>query len=131
MQKSTRAICVALLCAMVALGAFAQSVNFTTGSIAGKVTDTSGAPLPGVTVTTTSLDTGLTRNTYTDKDGVYDFNLLPPGNYKVVAELAGLGSVRMPKTTVLLGSTTKVDLKLAPAVAETITVTAATPIIDT
>jgi Carboxypeptidase regulatory-like domain len=131
MSMRTRSLCVALLCAMVALGAFAQSVNFTTGSIAGKVTDNSGAPLPGVTVTTTNLDTGLTRNTYTDKDGVYDFNLLPPGNYKVVAELAGLGSANVARTTVLLGSTTNANLKLSPQVSESITVTAATPIIDT
>ncbi len=130
MSMRTRSLCVALLCAMVALGAFAQSVNLTTGSIAGKVTDNSGAPLPGVTVTTASLDTGLTRNTYTDKDGLYDFNLLPPGNYKVVAELAGLGSARIGRTTVLLGTTTSANLKLAPQVSETITVTASTPIVD-
>ena len=131
MSMRTRSLCVALLCAMVALGAFAQSGNITNGSIAGKVTDNSGAPLPGVSVTATSLDTGLTRTTYTGKDGGYDFNLLPPGNYKVVAELAGLGSANVARTTVLLGSTTNANLKLSPTVSESITVTSASPIIDT
>ncbi len=131
MEKPTRSLCVALLCVMVALGAFAQSGNLTTGSIAGKITDNTGSPLPGVTVTTTSLDTGLTRTTYSGSDGAYDFNLLPPGTYKIVAELTGLGKTAVPRATVLLGNTTRADIKIAPAVAETITVTAAAPIIDT
>lgn len=131
MRFSFRSFCVALLCVLVTLGAFAQTGSLTTGSIAGKVTDNAGAPLPGVTVTATSLETGMTRSTYTGSDGAYDFNLLPPGNYKVVAELEGLGKSAVPKATVLLGNTTKSDLKIAPAVAETITVTAAAPIVDT
>ncbi len=131
MEKYTRSLCVALLCVMVALGVFAQSGNLTTGAIAGKVTDNTGSPLPGVTVTVTSLDTGLTRTNYTGADGAYDFNLLPPGTYKIVAELTGLGSAGIPRATVLLGNTTRADLKIAPAVAETITVTASAPIVDT
>lgn len=111
--------------------ALAQSVNYTTGSIAGTVRDDLGAGLPGVTVTATGLDTGQTRTTFTGKDGEYDFNLLPPGNYKVVAELPGLGRSNVPSATVLLGTTTRIDLKLAPKVSETMTITAAAPLIDT
>ncbi len=111
--------------------ALAQSVNYTTGSIAGTVRDDLGAGLPGVTVTVTNLDTGLTRTTFTGKGGEYDLNLLPPGNYKVVAELPGLGRSNVPRTTVLLGNTTRADLKLAPKVSETMTITAAAPLIDT
>src|ERR1051326_5701063 len=129
-MKLTRSLFVGLLCTLMSMAAFAQSVNVTTGSIGGKVTDNSGAGLPGVTVTATSLDTGLTRNNVTENDGTYTINLLPPGNYKVAGELAGLGGAHVPKVVVLLGSLTKTDLKLTPSVSEAITVTATEPIVD-
>jgi hypothetical protein len=110
---------------------FAQSVNTTTGSITGRVTDSTGGALPGVTVTATNVDTGLTRNTVTENDGTYLLNLLQPGTYRIDAELAGLGKSSVPRTTVLLGNSTKADIKLSPQVSETVTVTAAAPIVDT
>src|SRR5712691_7430285 len=126
-----RSVLIALLC-MVCCGAlFAQSVNATTGGINGRVTDSSGGALPGVTVTATSLDTGLTRSVATENDGTYTISLLPPGRYRVDVELAGLGKSAVPMVNVLLGNSTKTDVKLAPQVAETITVTAAAPIVDT
>jgi hypothetical protein len=121
----------AVLTVGLASVALAQSVNYTTGSIAGTVRDDTGAGLPGVTVTATNLDTGLTRTTFTGKNGEYDLTLLPPGNYKLLAELQGLGKSEVPRATVLLGTTTRADLKLVPQATETMTVTAAAPIIDT
>jgi hypothetical protein len=121
---------IALVAMFVSTALFAQSVNVTTGSINGVIRDNTGAPLPGVTVTATSTTTGLTRNTTTGNEGSYTLNLLPPGTYRVEAELAGLGKSAVPQVTVLLGSSTKTDIKLAPAVAETITVTATAPIVD-
>jgi hypothetical protein len=127
-----RRIVTTLLCTLVVCSAaFAQSVNYTTGSINGTVRDTAGAGLPGVTVTATRLSTGLIRTTYTDKDGGYEFTLLPPGDYKVVAELPGLGTAEAPRTTVLLGTTTRTDLRLAPQVTEAMTVSGTAPVIDT
>src|ERR1035441_1269432 len=111
--------------------AFGQTVNYTTGSIAGKVSDDAGAGLPGVTVTATNLDTGQTRTTFTEKNGGYDLSLLPPGNYKVLADLKGLGKSDVPRVTVLLGNTTRTDLKLTMQVSEAVTVTAEKSIIDT
>jgi hypothetical protein len=115
---------------LVSMGAFAQSVNVTTGSIGGKVTDNTGAGLPGVTVTAVNLDTGLTRTNTTENDGSFSINLLPPGNYKVSGELSGLGGAHIAHVTVLLGNMTKSDLRLTPSVSESITVTAAAPIVD-
>jgi len=120
----------ALLCIVLASAAFGQSVNATTGGITGKVTDNSGGPLPGVTVTATNLGTGLTRSTTTETDGAYLLSLLPPGNYRVDAELAGLGKAGAPKVVILLGNNTKTDLKLNPTVSETVTVTATAPVVD-
>ena len=56
--------------------AFAQS-QAANGSIEGTVTDSSGGVLPGVTVTVTSLDTGLERSMVTNEKGLYRAPLLP------------------------------------------------------
>ena len=125
-----RSVLIALLCIVCCDALFAQSVNITTGGLNGRVTDSGGGALPGVTVTATSLDTGLTRSVATENDGTYVITLLPPGRYRVDAELAGLGRSSVPSANVLLGNSTKVDVKLAPQVAETITVTAAAPVVD-
>ena len=61
----------------------------TTGRISGAVADSSGAVLPGVTVTVTQQGTGLTRRASTDAAGAYLFVSLPVGTYDVSAELSG------------------------------------------
>ena len=130
MRSKTRTLLILVFCVVFAGSAFAQSTNQTTGGIAGKVTDNTNSALPGVTVTVTNIDTGLTRSTVTETDGAYSFNLLPPGPYRIEAELAGLGKVNVPRVVVLLGNSTPSNLILAPQVSETITVTAAAPVVD-
>lgn len=130
MHRCNRIPAIALLCVIVSAGAFAQSQNITTGGITGVVADASGTGLPGVTVTAVNNDTGLRRNDLTQVDGAYVLSLLPPGNYRVEAELEGLGKSVASNVTVLLGNTTKADLKLTPQVSEQITVTAEAPVID-
>src|SRR5579859_2223232 len=105
-----RTLFIALLAVFLATTMVAQSVNVTTGSIIGVVRDNTGAPLPGVTVTVTNADTGLTRNTFTGNEGAYTLNLLPPGTYRLDAALEGLGKSAVPKVTVLLGNSTKADV---------------------
>jgi hypothetical protein len=130
MSIRIRPIVPALLCAfLVCAAAFGQSV--TTGSIAGRVVDNTGAGVPGATVTATNLDTGLVRTTTTKLDGTYEISLLPPGDYKVAAELQGVGTASVPRTTVLLGSTTRTNMELGLHISEAMTVTAVAPIIDT
>ena len=102
----------------------------TTGSINGVVTDNTGGALPGVTVTVTNTQTGLTRNVVTENDGTFQVPQLPPGLYRVSGELAGLGIAQKDRIQVLLGQSTKADLRISPQVAETITVTADAPVVD-
>jgi len=131
MHSRIRSLFVAMLCIVISVAAFAQSDSATSGSINGKVTDGTNTALPGVTVTATNLDTGLTRTRVTEATGEYTINLLPPGRYRVDAELSGLGKAASPTLTVLLGNSTRADIKLAPQLSETITVTAGAPVIDT
>ena len=81
------------------------------GTIRGTIVDTSGSPLPGVTVTLAGAET---RRTASDARGTYEFRNLPPGPYDVRAELAGFVTLTM-KVTVNAGGTSKVDVRLHPA----------------
>jgi Carboxypeptidase regulatory-like domain len=111
-------------------GAFAQTSS-TTGEIGGRVVDESDAVLPGVTVTATNVNTGLSRTVVTGGSGDYAVGLLPPGTYRVSAELSGFRTATRENVEVLLGTTTTVRLQLAAELAEEITVTAEAPVVDT
>jgi hypothetical protein len=116
-----------LLCAAPAVA------QVQTGSILVKVTDEQGAVVPGVTATISgpALVSGQTSGV-TDAAGVYRFPSLPPGTYSVKLELSGFQSILRPNIVVSVGQTTPVDLALTVAkVAETVTVTGESPVIDT
>jgi len=116
-----------LLAILVPFGAFAQS---TTGSISGTVTDASGSVLPGVTVTATNTATGLARSVVTNDSGHFELLLLPPGLYRTAAELSGFQPVHA-LLNINIGTANTFDVKMKPGVAETVTVTAAAPLIET
>src|SRR5262245_55460217 len=63
---------------------YGQSTN---GSISGTIEDTSKAILPGVTVTATNAATDVVSTSITNEAGAYNFLNLPPGQYKLTAEL--------------------------------------------
>ncbi len=102
---------------------FAQG---TSGTLTGIVTQ-DGTPLPGVTVTVASPNLQGMRSTVTNDSGGYSFGALPPGEYTIRIELAGLQTVtRREQIGLSQNVRADVDLKLA-ALAEAITVTAAAP----
>jgi hypothetical protein len=72
------------------VSAFAQQ---TTGAISGRVLDSQGAAMPGVTVTARNEATGFTRTEASNSDGVYRLAALPVGIYEVKAELPGFTTV--------------------------------------
>src|SRR5215831_11801011 len=86
---------------------FAQTAG--TGALTGKVTDTSGARIPGVTVTATNTETGQERTTATMEDGTYNFALLPPGTYRVKFALAGFKVTEVPSIKVNVTETPVLD----------------------
>src|SRR5512145_2287816 len=65
------------------------SAQLSTAQLSGRVTDESGAVLPGVTVTVTQTDTGFTRNDVTDGNGSYVLSNLPLGPYRLDVSLQG------------------------------------------
>jgi hypothetical protein len=107
---------------------FAQT---DTGAIAGTVTDPTGAVIPGVAITATSVDTGRQLSTVTNSTGNFTIQAVPRGNYNVAASAAGF-SGDSTVVTVTLQDTQTVTFQLQPAGATaTVTVTTAAPLIDT
>src|ERR1700756_634235 len=82
----TLALVVIALTLFAGTSAFAQTFR---GTILGSVTDSSGAAVPGATVTIKNVDTGLVRTVTTSDDGSYAAPELPIGNYSVSVEKAG------------------------------------------
>ena len=104
----------------------------TTGRIVGKIVDSSGAALPGVTVTATSPSLQGASTTVTDGEGNYRFPTLPPGAYMVKTTLSGFKSVEQSNVAVGLDRTVEVNLTMpVAAVEETVRVEAASPVVDT
>ncbi|HKI00838.1 MAG TPA: TonB-dependent receptor [Thermoanaerobaculia bacterium] len=126
-NRSRTWVCaVAVLLAAFGLSgsAFAQT-DVTTSRISGTVEDSSGAPLPGVTVTATNSETGLVQVTVTEEQGFYRVLNLPTGTYTITAELDGFATATAPNVRLLLGSTPSINFTLqSGTVSESITVTA-------
>ena len=118
---------------LLATSAFAQGGGASsTGTINGKVTDASQAVLPGVTVTATSPALLGPQVSVTNAEGSYRFPGVPPGTYTVTFELPGFSTVKNEGIEIRLGftATLNVELKVA-SLQETVTVTGASPVIDT
>jgi len=100
--------------------------------IIGQITDGTGAVLPGVTVTATGPALQVPSIVVvTDERGEYRLTPLPIGVYRVTYELAGFQNVRREGVQLTVGFTAKLDQVMNPgAVAETITVTGASPLVD-
>jgi hypothetical protein len=113
----------------VSLPAVAQGV----GGIGGTVVDTSGAVLPGVTVTLSNPGTiGGNREAVTDAQGTYQFNRLVPGRYGVKAELTGFRPAAQENVVVNADATARVDLRLEIGqLQEAIVVKGESPLLDT
>jgi hypothetical protein len=120
----------ALSLLLAASTAFAQ-VSSTTGSINGRVTDSSGGVLPGVTVTASSPSMQGVRTSVTNENGEYRFPAVAPGTYKLVYELGGFGTVNREGVNVGLGFTATVNTVLNVAtLQETVTVSGESPVVD-
>lgn len=119
----------ALLCVLMgAAPLFAQ----TTGSISGIIKDNSGAVVPGVTVTVENLETSASRGTTTDASGRYEVALLPPGRYRIRAELEGFKTEERSDITLQVSQSARFDLAMnVGSIEESVTVEAAAPLVDT
>src|SRR6478672_632575 len=118
--RLTVSVLVTLL-AVVAAGTATAQERF--GGIAGIVTDSSQAPVPGATITATNKQTGATRTVVSGNDGTYRVPDLEPGRYTVTIELSGFQKVQADDVLVLLGRMADVPASLkVGGVSEVVTV---------
>src|SRR5881409_1876392 len=105
--------------------------NFS-AAISGFVRDTTGAVIPGTTVTAKHTETGLTRTVQTSEEGSYTMPQLPVGDYEVTAEKPGFRQQVRSGITLVVAQEAVVNLTLDVGdLAEKITVTEDTPIVNT
>jgi outer membrane receptor protein involved in Fe transport len=117
---------VVLLIGMAA-GLIAQE---NSGNIYGRVTDEHGAGLPGATATLTG--TLAPQTTVSDTNGYFRILRVPPGRYKLSVSMPGFSRFDFENVIVTLGRDTQVDVPMTlTKVQETVTVSSATPLVDT
>ena len=128
-RKLVQIVVVAGLSLLFLLPAFSQ---LNLGSIAGTVTDPSGAIIVGVKVTVTDVERGVARSLTTDSAGEYAATSLTPGSYSVHAEFMGFQALNRTGISVGVGQAVRADLAMQPgAQTQTVTVSEAVPLVNT
>src|SRR5262245_29916238 len=127
------AVAVLVACLFASTHAFAQGGGASsTGTINGRVADTSGAVLPGVTVTASSPSMMGVQTAVTSAEGQYRFPAVPPGTYTLSFELSGFSTLKREGIDIRLGFTAAINVELSVAsLQETVTVSGESPVIDT
>src|SRR5437763_4669025 len=98
--------------ALIALSPSLARAQAVYGSIGGTITDSSGAVLPGATVTITSVERKTPDSVVTNQSGFYVKERLVPGKYEVKAELPGFKSAVFPDVNVSVDTQTQLNVKL-------------------
>ncbi len=100
-----------------------------TGSLGGRVTDQSGAIVPGASVVLRNLATGVQQSAETNHAGLYRFPVVMPGTYSIAVSLKGFRDVQA-LVRVLVGNTTSQDIRLqVGAGADEVKVIGTTPLL--
>src|SRR5215510_9996845 len=105
------AVCI-IITALFASEGYGQNVNASVGST---VVDSSGAVLPGATVTVTGIDTGVKTTTVSNESGAYQFPSLQAGNYRVSAELPGFQEFVYERVTLDVAAQVRLNFNLSVA----------------
>ena len=113
------------LCAWLAWG------QTTTAQLTGKVTDPSGAALPGARISVTNAATGAVRETLSNELGNYSVPMLDPGIYNLRAEKEGFSAVVQQGLNLHVNQVARLDIRLpVGAVKESLVVTADAPLLQ-
>ena len=103
-----------------------------TANVIGTVTDPSGAPVAGASVTATDNARGVVYTSKTNEVGAFNISRLPISNYTVKASASGFQTAVYPAFTLALNQTARVDIQLKVGqVSETVEVTGAAPVLQT
>jgi hypothetical protein len=104
----------------------------TTGSIYGTVADATGAVIPNATITLTDVDNNLDTRTQSNAQGAFTFPAVAPGNYRIVAAVAGFKTLTQRGIVLSANQNVNASFTLsAGAVSDSVTVEATNTLIDT
>src|SRR6059036_3836492 len=118
--------------ALIALGTCLSVAQTSTATILGTVKDTSGALVPGVSITVKHTEIGLTRSVVSGERGAYSMPLLPVGAYEITTTMPGFKQAVRTGINLVVGQEAVVDLTLeVGANAETVTVSEEAPLVNT
>jgi hypothetical protein len=120
---------VLVLFASLAVGGWAQSTN--SGDIRGTVTDTTGALIPGVTVSVLDVDTGVLKVFISNQDGLFETSSIMSGHYTLTFKKLGFEQYVRGPISLEVGVTTVNAILKAGSTTESVTVTADVPLLDT
>lgn len=127
MQSRTFA-CSAILCLLTAASGWSQEAR---GTIVGKISDPSGAVIPGAQVIVTNVAMGTKATLSTNADGMYLAPLLIPGTYQVEAAASGFKKALRGGIDVRVGDRLDISFVMEIGAAEqSVTVTAETPVLS-
>jgi hypothetical protein len=127
-----RAVRCALLGLCFALVASTAAAQFDRSQVSGRVKDPQGAVVPGATVVVTNQQTQLSWTAVTDQTGFFTFPNLSSGTYTISSELQGFKKSVRPDVVLDAASSVSIDFTLETgALTESVTVTAATPVLQT
>ncbi len=119
-----------LLAGILLAGALFAQTN--RGGISGTITDSSGAVIPGATVTVTNIGTNKAAQFTTSPEGAYNISSLEPVTYRIVVEAPGFKKSVVESVKVDTATTATVNVTLQPGPVETqVTVIADAPVINT
>jgi len=123
------ALIVAVIAALLLPTTAGAQIN--TATLTGTIIDESKAVLPGATLVATDVETGRKYETVSDARGAYLFPPLPPGAYKIEAELAGFSKTEVPRIELLVGQNASLALTMKiSGVEESLTVKGESPLVD-
>ena len=130
-QRRSRVVQSLGIQALLWLGVCVPAGAQTAAVLQGRVFDTSGAALPGATITVRSRTTGLVTTASTDAEGRYHVPAIPAGSYAVTAAAKGFQSTSIDTLTFEVGRTLVRDFHLTVGGrSESVVVNAEAPLID-
>jgi hypothetical protein len=113
------------------LASAVAGAQLSTAELSGRVTDESGAVLPGATVTVTQTDTGFTRADVTGDGGTYVLSNLPTGPYRLEVSLSGFRTYAQTGIVLQVAASPVINAVLSVgSLEETVTVEGAAPLVD-
>jgi len=120
------------LIALLVLSSQSLFAQVDTGAILGTIKDTTGAVIPGASVTLKNDDTGVVVTTTSGSSGEYTFSPVKIGHYSIAAEFKGFQRVEHSQVSVQVQQRVVVDFALPPGqMTQTVVVTGEPPALQT